>query len=94
MWLSPSHLDTRNDFLLIENLRDDNGELKFPNNKLTVFDRWGQVVLTIEGYDNTSGKRWEGQNENGDLVPPGTYFYAFQANEKDFYSGFIIVNYK
>ncbi|WP_396590626.1 gliding motility-associated C-terminal domain-containing protein [Allomuricauda sp. R78024] len=42
----------------------------FPNNKLEVFDRYGNSVFEMQGYDST----WDGTGSSGD-VPKGTYFY-------------------
>ncbi len=44
---------------------------RFPDNVLTVFNRWGNEVFKIENYKNTD---WYGQNNNGDDLPEGTYF--------------------
>ena len=44
---------------------------QFPNNRLEVFDRYGNSVFEMEGYDST----WDGTGNNGDL-PKGTYFYV------------------
>jgi len=42
----------------------------FPNNSLTIFDRYGNSVFESSGYDGT----WDGVGENGEL-PKGTYYY-------------------
>ncbi len=44
---------------------------RFPENVLTVFNRWGNEVFHKENYQNT---QWFGQNKNGDDLPEGTYF--------------------
>lgn len=44
---------------------------RFPENELTVFNRWGNEVFHKENYKNT---QWYGQNKNGDDLPEGTYF--------------------
>ncbi len=40
----------------------------FPNNKLTIVNRWGQVIFEDDGYNNTF---------NGDGLNDGVYFYTF-----------------
>ncbi|WP_163421484.1 gliding motility-associated C-terminal domain-containing protein, partial [Flagellimonas sp. CMM7] len=56
--------DTKNDTLkLVQH------EL-FPDNTLEVFDRYGNSVFEMQGYDST----WDGTGSSGD-VPKGTYFY-------------------
>jgi gliding motility-associated-like protein len=59
--------DGSNDFLVFENLE------YFPNNKLVVYNRWGQKLLEKEGYQND----W-----NGGDAPDGTYFYLLELNNK------------
>ncbi|PRX57757.1 Calx-beta domain-containing protein [Flagellimonas meridianipacifica] len=48
---------------------DPNNE--FPNNRLEVFDRYGNSVFEANGYDGS----WDGTGSNGNL-PLGTYFYV------------------
>ena len=48
---------------------DPNNE--FPNNRLEVFDRYGNSVFAADGYDGS----WDGTGSNGEL-PLGTYFYV------------------
>ncbi len=50
----------------------------FPNNRLCIFNRWGNQVLLKEGYNNDFDGRWE----NRDL-PDGTYFYILELNDQD-----------
>ncbi len=45
----------------------------FSDNKVEVFNRYGQVVYSVIGYDN-SGKVWDG-TMNGKPLPVGTYYY-------------------
>ena len=44
---------------------------RFPENVITVYNRWGNEVFHKENYKNT---QWYGQNKNGDDLPEGTYF--------------------
>ncbi len=50
----------------------------FPDNRLCIFNRWGNQVLLREGYNNEFDGRWE----NKDL-PDGTYFYILELNDAD-----------
>ena len=45
----------------------------FPENEVTIFNRWGNVVFTKKGYTNQEG--WTGTFDS-DLLPDGTYFYV------------------
>jgi gliding motility-associated-like protein len=44
---------------------------------LRIVNRWGQVVYEHHNYMND----WSGQNNNGELLPPDTYFYEFKVAE-------------
>ncbi|MBB3054752.1 gliding motility-associated-like protein [Mucilaginibacter gotjawali] len=69
MGLSPNG-DGINDFLLID------GIANYPDNKLTIINRAGQVVFEAKNYDNST-KVFDGHStKNGKLQLPGTYFYA------------------
>ena len=53
-----------------------------PGAKLRIFNRWGNVVLESDDYDNS----WDGNN-----VTAGTYFYAIESLEGQMYSGYILI---
>ncbi len=66
--------DEHNNTLTFDNLDD------YENNRLTVYNRWGNVVYNIENYQND----WKG-NSNGratlskdEDLPEGTYFYTLE----------------
>ncbi|MBC7743484.1 MAG: gliding motility-associated C-terminal domain-containing protein [Flavobacterium sp.] len=68
---------------------NDKWEIKnldlFPNNDLSVFNRWGDKVFQVSNYSST--KAWDGGNLN-----PGTYYYILNVEEsgvKKAYKGFI-----
>ncbi len=47
------------------------------NNKVTIYNRWGEVVFEINNYDNQS-RVFAGLNKNGNELPSGTYFYKLE----------------
>lgn len=49
----------------------------FPNNELLVYNRWGQLVYSTEGYAND----WRGRNNDGEDLQTGAYWYIFQLND-------------
>lgn len=49
----------------------------FPNNEITLFNRWGQMVWDVTGYQND----WEGINNKGERLPFGAYFYVINFND-------------
>ena len=57
--------DGMNDVLVFENLEH------FPNNKLVIFNRWGQKLYEKVGYQND----WGGEEYND-----GTYFFILELN--------------
>lgn len=63
--------DGFNDFWKIINLEN------YPDNHVTIFDRWGSVLYKASRYDNQS-VIWGGTNKNNNLVPNGTYFYVLE----------------
>jgi len=48
----------------------------FPENKMTIFNRWGDSVFETEGYQND----WDG-SWNGKPLPEGTYYYVIDLGE-------------
>jgi gliding motility-associated-like protein len=47
----------------------------YPQNKITIIDRWGQFVFSAEPYHENW---WDGKNHRGEDMPPGTYYYVLE----------------
>ena len=47
------------------------------NNKVSIFNRWGDLVWEGVNYNNTS-VAFTGANKNGNELPTGTYFYKIE----------------
>ena len=73
--------DGISDFWMIENIED------FPQNKVTIFNRLGNIVFEENNYNNSTVK-WGGENLSGNELPSDTYFYVFEANG-EFQKGWI-----
>jgi gliding motility-associated-like protein len=71
--LSPND-DGMHDYLEIE--RIDN----YPNSRVVIMNRWGDIVFEASGYNNTT-VRFDGLNNNGNELPPGTYFYQIDLGD-------------
>jgi gliding motility-associated-like protein len=46
-------------------------------NKVSIYNRWGDLVFEIENYDNDT-RVFSGINKNGDEVSSGVYFYKIE----------------
>jgi gliding motility-associated-like protein len=68
---------------------------RYPNSKVSVYDRWGQRVYYKIGYSNSNP--WDGTNSGGKL-PAGAYYYVIELNsgngkEGDAYTGNVNIVY-
>ncbi len=67
--------DGINDFWYIKMLENQ------PNNKVEIYNRWGQLVFKIENYDNNHKVfKGFGNVSSNEELPQGTYFYRIIAN--------------
>ncbi len=66
--------DNTNDFFFIENIEE------FPENTVSIYNRYGVLIRTIEGYNNKD-KIWPEKEQNN--LTSGTYFYSIRLNEKE-----------
>ena len=90
--MSPNGDGLGNDVMYIENIDS------YPDNEVTVFNRWGGTVFTTKGYNNSSnnfnGKANTGSAKNQD-VPDGSYFFIIHATDasgkKIKYTGFLVI---
>ncbi|MEP2305750.1 MAG: gliding motility-associated C-terminal domain-containing protein, partial [Ekhidna sp.] len=81
-----ANADGKNDFFLIDCID------YFPNNNVQVYNRAGQKIYDIDGYNNTS-IRFEGFSNVGGgglKLPSGTYFYIIDlGNGEDPVQGYL-----
>lgn len=79
--LTPN-MDGVNDYWVVDGIEIVN------ENEIIILNRWGSVVWTKKGYNNT----WNGVNMQGEPLPEGTYFYVIRVPEEDrVYKGFIVI---
>lgn len=57
---------------------------KFPNHRLWVYNRWGNVVFEATQYQNDWDGTWKGVP-----LPDGVYFYLLDDGEGNRYSGYV-----
>ena len=63
---------------------------QFPNNRLRVFNRWGDEIMVAEPYLND----WKGTyGDDEKPLPAATYFYMFQEdkNSDNVVTGYITI---
>jgi gliding motility-associated-like protein len=66
--VSPNN-DSKHDYLEIENIT------AYPNHRVYIFNRWGDKVFELQGYDNASAAFNGTANKGGGSdLPAGTYF--------------------
>ncbi len=70
--------DGTNDALIIPCLSN------YPNSKIVIFNRWGDVVYESDNYQND----WQGTFRNEPL-PDGTYFYILTTSPQQVFQGFV-----
>lgn len=63
--------DGRNDLWIIDGIE------RFPDNRLSIYDRWGLLVFQARGYANT----WDGRRSDGAELPIGAYFYTLHLGD-------------
>lgn len=66
---------------------------KFPENEITIYNRWGSKVYYAKGYDSS----WDGKSNNnmamGEPLAAGTYFYVLTlANGIEAINGYVYIN--
>lgn len=66
-FITPNN-DGRNDYFVIRGIN------KNLENELKIYDHIGVLVYSAKNYDNT----WNGKNNNGQLLKPGTYYYIYE----------------
>jgi gliding motility-associated-like protein len=81
----------------INDIFEIKGITNYPDNSVSIFNRWGNMVYKAAAYDNTSVS-WDGTNK-GDLstgtgpLPEGTYFYVIDLGDgSPIRSGYVFVN--
>jgi uncharacterized repeat protein (TIGR01451 family)/gliding motility-associated-like protein len=74
---SPNNGDFDNQYFVIDCIES------FPNNKLEVYNRWGNIVYSKRGYKND----WDGTSNGravvneSDQLPVGTYYYVIDLGD-------------
>lgn len=59
------------------------------SNKVTIYNRWGDVVFDVSDYNNAD-RVFIGQDNNGKNLPAGTYFYKIEfRSRKPVKTGFL-----
>ena len=68
---------------------DIRGISEYPNNQVTIVNRWGTEVFRASGY--TGG--WQGNTEGGNPLPVGTYYYRIDLGDgSEILGGYLVIN--
>jgi gliding motility-associated-like protein len=67
--------DGKNDLFRISNIEF------YPDNKVTIFNRWGDKVFQVRGYHNVTNHFNGASGSTGKPLPPGTYFYEIDPGD-------------
>lgn len=67
--------DGNNDYWYIDGIGND------ASNIVSVYNRWGEKIWEVTGYDNIN-RRWEGKSGNNGYLPDGTYYYLINFNNE------------
>ena len=73
--------DGWNDQWVIENID------LFGANKVSIFNRWGQLIWSAENYNNATVV-WAGKDSEERELPDGTYFYVIELTSET-YKGYV-----
>jgi hypothetical protein len=73
--LTPSQQDGNNDFMFISCIES-------VQNKVEVYNRWGQLVFETENYDNASNN-FKGLTRSGQALAEGVYYYVLSFTDDD-----------
>ncbi len=59
------------------------------NNRVLIFNRWGDLVFDVENYNNSTNV-FEGRSNGGKELPSGTYYYRIEfLNGRKSQSGYL-----
>ena len=75
--------DGSNDFLEFIGLE------KYPDNILTIYNRWGQIVFEQRGYQSNDDL-WDG-SKSGQPLPPDTYYYVLKFGDRIYKESLTII---
>ena len=69
---SPNN-DGKNDFFVVHGIE------AYPDNVITIYNRWGNIIYSKNGYKN----EWDGNSNSGQALPDATYFVILEINKKE-----------
>lgn len=80
--LTPGVADGANDVLFIDNLSSYANPCS-----IVIYNKWGQLVYKNDDYSNLGG--FDGHDNNGRELDPGTYYYIIKSQGKKTATGYI-----
>ncbi|MBK9592433.1 MAG: gliding motility-associated C-terminal domain-containing protein [Crocinitomicaceae bacterium] len=76
--------DGTNDLWIIDGIEG------YSQNTVTVYNRWGDILIRFDNYNNTSIV-WDGTTKSGDDALSGTYFFVVNVNGDQNQTGWVQV---
>ena len=83
LFITPNN-DGINDYLYIQGIE------QHPRNTVTIINSQGQIIITIENFDNQD-RRWDGRDERGRAIPDGVYYYILTVDGMRPMAGTVVV---
>jgi gliding motility-associated-like protein len=78
--------DGQNDFFRIRNIEF------YPNNRVTLYNRWGDRIFDMPGYNNNQNSFKGESNLTGNKVTDSTYFYSIDLGDgTEKITGYLVV---
>ncbi len=75
--VSPNN-DGKNDVFYIDHITTITST---KNNRVRIFNRWGEMVFDVDNYDNVD-KVFNGKSNSGKDLPSGTYYYMVDFGDR------------
>ncbi|MEI9918059.1 MAG: gliding motility-associated C-terminal domain-containing protein [Bacteroidota bacterium] len=84
--MSPNN-DGKNDVFFIDHVTTI---ASTKNNRVRIFNRWGDLVYDVDNYDNVNNV-FAGKSNSGKDLPSGTYYYMIDFSDRKAETGYLVL---